>query len=284
MEQHLWLAGSKRPPTQLHFQVAMGRQIIVDERMDHHLVWDNSGRIFLRPIPLFLLDHTVWNTSLACPGGCQCTTDNTSKAPPKCMQNCRRIARWFLYTYSCLVSSETDFFLANEHRLFPRGRNGEKMTWSTWKVVAREILANYTGDKSHERFQRGELRLSRLNIIHRLTRLPPFSPYIRTWRNYGSLFYGNVTWMVTATVFIALILTALQVGLATDRLHDSSRFQQASYGFTVFAIIGPIGVFGLVLLTALYNLVKDLPWLLSSQVRGGSDSATLPRHTQRNEA
>lgn len=121
MGKHLWLAGSKRPPAQLHFQVAMGRQIIVDERMDHHLVWDNSGRIFLRPIPRFLLDQTVWNNLLVCPAECRCGTAR----PPQCMQDCRKIARGFLYTYSCLVSSETDFFLANEHRLLPRGPKNE---------------------------------------------------------------------------------------------------------------------------------------------------------------
>lgn len=190
------------------------------------------------------------------------------------MQDCRKIARGFLYTYSCLVSSETDFFLANEHRLLPRGSNDKEIPWKTWQILAREILDGCKRNQLHPRFQRGELRLSRLNMIHRLTRTPLLRPYIRSWRNYGSLLYGNVTWMVTATVFIALILTAMQVGLATHRLQEDSTFQQASYGFTVFSIIGPIGVFGLVLLTALYNLVKDLPWLLSSQVRDSSKSAT----------
>ena len=68
--------------------------------------------------------------------------------------------------------------------------------------------------------------------------------------------------MATATVFIALVLTALQVGLATERLQENASFQQASYGFTIFAILGPICAFGLVVLGALFNLVKDLPWLL----------------------
>ncbi|KAI1117158.1 hypothetical protein F5Y14DRAFT_405044 [Nemania sp. NC0429] len=271
MEKHLWWAGSRRPPIQLHLQVAIGRQIVVDERMDHHLVWDNSGRIFIRPMPPFLLDCDVWDNFLACSDiNCTCGTD----CPPGCMQDSRKIARGFLYTYSCLVSSRTDFFLANEHHLLPQGPREEKMTWDNWKVMAREILESCDRDQLHPRFQRGELRLSRLNIIHRITRRPPFRPYIRGWRNYSSILYGNLTWMATAAVFIALILTAMQVGLATDRLGKDSTFQQASYGFTVFAIIGPIGVFALVVLAVLYNFVKDLPWLLSSQVRGRSKPAT----------
>ncbi|KAI1734013.1 hypothetical protein F4680DRAFT_439758 [Xylaria scruposa] len=65
--------------------------------------------------------------------------------------------------------------------------------------------------------------------------------------------------MATATVFIALVLTAMQVGLATEQLRGNAAFQQASYGFTIFDIVGPMGVFGPVIRTALYHLVKDLP-------------------------
>ncbi|KAI0410763.1 hypothetical protein F5X98DRAFT_368588 [Xylaria grammica] len=278
MTKLLWLAGSKRPPYQIHSQVARGRQIIVTERMDHHLVYDNSGRMFLRPIPAFLLDRNVWDNTLACPPGCVCQGNNASVTPSKngpregeaqnpagsCnMKKCREIARGFLYTYCCLVSSETDFFMANERRLLPRGSDG-----------LRELLKNYDQNQIHPRFQRGELRLSRLNMVHRFTHLPPFKPYIQGWSNYGSLFRGNLTWMATATVFIAVVLTAMQLGLATDRLKENAAFQKASYGFTVFAIVGPIGAFGLVVLTALYNLARDLPWLLSDQVRGTSNTGT----------
>lgn len=65
--------------------------------------------------------------------------------------------------------------------------------------------------------------------------------------------------MAATTVFIALILTAMQAGLAIERLQKSPAFVRASYGFTVFAILGPISMFGFVLLTALYNLLTDLP-------------------------
>ena len=117
----------------------------------------------------------------------------------------------------------------------------------------------------HPRFLRAELRLSPINTISRLTSLPLFNPYVRGRHNYGSLFRDNLAWMVTTTIFVALVLTAMQVGLATERLQGDATFQQASYGFTVFAILGPIGVFALVILRALLNLVKDLPLLLGAQ-------------------
>lgn len=41
---------------------------------------------------------------------------------------------------------------------------------------------------------------------------------------------------------MVLVLTAMQVGLATNYLSKSEAFHAASYGFTVFAILGPVGV------------------------------------------
>ncbi|KAI1385836.1 uncharacterized protein F4822DRAFT_414280 [Hypoxylon trugodes] len=82
--------------------------------------------------------------------------------------------------------------------------------------------------------------------------------------------------MTAGTVFIALVLTAMQVGLATDRLKYDERFQQASYGFTVFAILGPLGAFGLAVLGALLNLLKDLPWLFASNRVRESDNGGGP--------
>jgi hypothetical protein len=54
----------------------------------------------------------------------------------------------------------------------------------------------------------------------------------------------------------------MQVGLATEQLQANTTFQQASYSFTVFTIMGPICAFGLVASGALFNLVNDLPLLM----------------------
>ncbi|KAL4923324.1 uncharacterized protein BDV17DRAFT_277363 [Aspergillus undulatus] len=44
------------------------------------------------------------------------------------------------------------------------------------------------------------------------------------------------------TIYIALVLTAMQVGLATDVLARNTAFQNASFGFAVFAILGPLAM------------------------------------------
>lgn len=248
----------------LHFHIAMGREIVVADRMDLHLLWTNRGRLFVKPIPRFLLDPAFCQSHLQCPTDCQCST------PPAdtCLSIPRKVALGFLYTYSCLVASESDFYVANEKRLLPRKKDDMPIDWSGWKLLARELLRIHGRDPHviHPRFLRAELRLSRINTIHRFTSLPRFDSYIRGRQNYSSFFRDNIAWMAVATAFIALVLTAMQVGLATERLAANASFQQASYGFTVFAILGPLCVFGLIVLRALFHLVRDLPLLFGGRL------------------
>ncbi|EFX04725.1 subtilisin-like serine protease [Grosmannia clavigera kw1407] len=239
MLKHLWFAGAKHPPKQLHFQVAIGREIAVVDRMDLHLFWDNNGRFFVKPLPRFLLDPEFCEEHLKCPDRCDCGSSQQDEEEAGCMKTPREIALGFLYTYACLISSETDFFLAREKNLLP------DIDWVPWKNVVKDILRNHDDSRIHQRFQRGELRLSRVNTLHRFTRLSLFDPYFRGWSNYSSLFLDNFAWMAGATVFVALVLTAMQVGLATKRLNGNAAFQRASYGFTVFSILGPLGAFSL---------------------------------------
>lgn len=255
MLQHLWFAGAKHAPRQLHFQVAVGREIVIVDRMDLHLLWANDGRLFLKPIPRFLLHPQFWHDNLNCPRGCTCP-----EPAALCKSNLRKVALGFLCTYSCLISSETDFFLANEKRLIPRKDGDVTIGWTEWKKMTRELLQRYTPESIHPRFLHAELRLSRINMIHRFTRFPPFESYIRGWNNYGSFYRDNLAWMSATAVFVALVLTAMQVGLATERLQGDAKFQSASYGFTVFSILGPIFAFGLMVLGALVKFVfTDLP-------------------------
>ncbi len=40
--------------------------------------------------------------------------------------------------------------------------------------------------------------------------------------------------------YVAIVLTAMQVGLATDQLAHNGAFQNASYGLTVASMLGPL--------------------------------------------
>lgn len=265
MLKYLWFAGRERPAMPLHVHIAIGREIAVNEQMNLHLLWDNKGRLFIKPIPRFLLDLSFCHKYLWCSDGCP------SHNPPMgaCPESLRKVALGFLYTYACLISSEYDFHLANENRLLPRNDDDTVIEWPQWKIFARELLQIYEAhpDAVHPRFLRAELRLSRINIIHSFTRLPPFKPYHLSRHTYSSLFHDYLTSLAVATVFVALVLTAMQVGLATERLQGNAAFQHASYGFTIFSILGPMCVSGLTILYVVYYLITDfvVPHLLAKR-------------------
>lgn len=75
----------------------------------------------------------------------------------------------------------------------------------------------------------------------------------------------NMAPIGAATVYIAVVLTAMQVGLATPQLANNSVFQQASYGFTVFSIIAPAGLTVAVIIVILFLFVYN--WRATMKTR-----------------
>lgn len=70
------------------------------------------------------------------------------------------------------------------------------------------------------------------------------------YNQYSEFARRNFAWVIVVFVYITIVLTAMQVGLATDRLGKSDMFQNASYGFTVLSILTPL----LVLIVIVVNL------------------------------
>lgn len=117
-----------------------------------------------------------------------------------------------------------------------------------------------------ERYQYGELRLSRLNWIDRFSsRWSNVRNFVRGYHqgpSWYSLFVKrNFGWLVVAFAYVAIVLSAMQVGLATDRLGNSDSFQKASYGFTVLSIVMP--VFGLLFILGA-SLVLSIYYILAT--------------------
>ncbi|KAL7942020.1 hypothetical protein V8C42DRAFT_360447 [Trichoderma barbatum] len=230
-----------RPATQLHLQVALGRNIVIADRIDLHLLWNGNGKIFVKPLSRFLLSSDFWQDYLSCVSLAKMSVRPAAES-----------RSGFLYTYACLVSTESDFFIAIESRLLSRELDGSTITWTQWRSFVREIIETISRndpDRIHPRFRRAELRLSRINAIH---------------RTRNSFFRGNLAWIAAIAAYLVLILTAMQVGLATERLQGNPVFQQASYAFTLLAILGPVGMVSLVILRASIELTKDL-WLIFKQ-------------------
>lgn len=229
IHRHLWLAGrSSVGARALHRQLMIGRVIIITEQADLHLVWQDS-RIYIKPMPEFLLNSQFWDRYL-----CQ-------------DEVLWETARGFLLSYLWLVSSKNDLHIAHDKGLLPR-----EMNWERWVSFSKFLLGSInieSLESVNRRFLYGELRLNRLNWIYRIFSLKDnpkgfIMGYKYEYNRYSVFVQHNFAWIIVAFVYITIVLTAMQVGLATDRLGKNERFQNASYGFTVFAILAPIALLG----------------------------------------
>lgn len=143
----LWIAGRVGNVHTLHRQHVLGREVVLNEQADLHLLWiDNT--IFIKPLPAWLLDEDFWKEYIS--------NDPMLRAR----------ADGFLRTYAYLVAYEPDFAIARRSNLIPEG-----FTWQSWlDFVQHRLLPlclNQTPSKRAPRYTYGELRLSRINILYR---------------------------------------------------------------------------------------------------------------------
>ncbi|GKZ24770.1 hypothetical protein AbraIFM66951_002010 [Aspergillus brasiliensis] len=248
------------PPRPLHYQLLLSREIFVTERMDMHLVW-TTGRMFLKPMPRFLLLPQFWTDYLSCAQGCRCPKEINSPGvnTHACDHRLWKRALGFLFSYAALIMHESDFLIAKEKHLLPA-----ELQWSDWRTIVEQLDTEHIYSRIDRRFLHGELRLSRLNKIYFFSQYS-LRGYMTRWDQYKGLFRDNFTWLASAIVYIAVVLSALQLGLATDALQDNHAFQSASYGFTVFSILGPLIAIGLILAVFGYFFVSN--WVATVMYR-----------------
>ena len=250
---YLWLAGRPMKARPLHRQAMLGRNLVTTEQVDLHMVRQET-RIFVKPMPDFLLDYDFWKDHI-----CR----DTSLYECGC---------GFLLSYVWLVCSKSDLRMAQDAGLL-----GPEINWEKWASFTRALLRTIdiqTLEKVNRRYHYGELRLSRLNWIYRLTsknrsHVTLIRGYMYGYTRYSDIVRRNFAWVLVAFVYITIVLTAMQVGLATDRLGQSDMFQNASYGFTVFAILTPliiIAILGLNLLSlAVFNVFATISFKRRSE-------------------
>ena len=243
---YLWLAGRPMKARPLHRQAMLGRDLVTTEQVDLHMV-RQEARIFIKPMPDFLLDYDFWQDHI-----CRDT-------------NLYECGCGFLLSYVWLVCSKSDLRMAQDAGLL-----GPEINWEKWALFTRALLRTIdlqTLEQVNRRYHYGELRLSRLNWIYRLTsknrsHVTLIRGYMYGYIRYSDIVRRNFAWVLVAFVYITIVLTAMQVGLATDRLGQSDMFQNASYGFTVFSILTPliiIAILGLNLLSlAAFNVFATM--------------------------
>jgi hypothetical protein len=250
----LWLAGLPQPARPLHRQEMIGRRIIITEQTDLHLVWIKS-RIFIKPIPTFLLHYDSWvelghNHDL------------------------HREACGLLYSYTWLITRNSDLKIAHDVGLLPKD-----VTWEKWTAFVADFLrhleAGYPGN-INRRYTYGELRLARLNLIIRVRSIGQFNP-----KAFRSAFFQvpdwltrylreNFGWLFVGFACMSVFLNSMQVGLGTSRLSQSESYQDASYGFSVFGLVMPLLMIGLaavcLLAVTIYNVTATLSYVRCVEV------------------
>lgn len=186
-----------------------------------HLVW-YYDRIFIKPIPPYLLSHAFWQYL------------------EYADQDLLRTAAGFLRTYAYLIQYESDFKKAqsSELRLIPKDDGEKEITFERFATFI-ATFAKVDDAQVTPRYHYGELRLSRLNL---------WAPVL-----FGKLTFHhiNAQWSVFLTKFFAFalaaflvlttILNAMQVELAIQSISNTSDswnvFAQVSRWFSVLVLL-----------------------------------------------
>ncbi|PQE27707.1 subtilisin-like serine protease protein [Rutstroemia sp. NJR-2017a WRK4] len=183
----------------LHHQVVKLRNIIISENPELHLVW-YYDRIFIKPLPKYLLSFDFWNIYLMSP---------TSTLGLE-REIIRRSALGFLRTYRYLVCYESDFNIAMEKKLLPEGT-----TWESFSKFASDLRKIDDTDVTG-RYAFGEIRLSRLNFYIKI--ILGKSTFHKIHGQYGvyfARFYGPILFILG---MLSIILNALQLEMTVESL------------------------------------------------------------------
>jgi hypothetical protein len=242
----------------LHHQAVRGRTIIVAEHPQLHLVW-SYDRIFVKPIPRYLLSHAFWEYVQTNEKLCQA-------------------AAGFLRTYSYLVRYEADFRLASSDALglIPTDDGSCQITFERFaKFIA--PFAQLEDGNVNPRYHYGELRLTRLNFCARLfLKKLTFHHIDAQWNSYLGRFLAP---MLSTVAVFSVVLNAMQVELAVEsspqNLDHWTAFLNVSRWFsTVIVILATVGITfltGLILFMFIHDIWFARIVLSQKKLRSVSD-------------
>jgi hypothetical protein len=207
----------------LHRQRVKGREIIVTEEPRLHLVWIHN-RIFIKPLPRYLLSYAFWDIYLS----------DGSNRLGETRSNIRKAATGFLRTYRYLIQHESDFKIAQQEHLSLIPKD---VDWASFCRFTSNLSHIQDSDVSG-RYCYGELRLTRLNFYAPLF-LRKFH-FEQVHGQYGDFFgrlYGPILFIFAV---VSIILNAMQVELAVEQLvavHWVS-FWPVCRWFTILSLLG----------------------------------------------
>ena len=211
----------------LHRQKVKGREIVVTEDPRLHLVWIYD-RVFVKPLPRYLLSHLFWSQFLSTE---QSVSRGRTQKEQQIYARIRTSALGLLRTYYYLIQHESDFQIAckDDVQLLP-----SDISWEEFCRFSQKFLGISDAAVS-ERYYYGELRLTRLNFYAKFL-LRKFQ-YERIRGQYGvhfARFYGPLLFVFG---IFSLILSAMQVELAVETLLTSSQWQKFLHACRWFVIV-----------------------------------------------
>jgi hypothetical protein len=276
MYDGLWLVAKKSGShvDSLHEHAIKRRTIKLAEDPKLHLIWYH-GIIYIKPIPLSLLNHQFWRDFLASPT----SQGGPNASPPASL--CRQ-ALGFLRSYSYLVRHESDFVMAQEARLIPKD-----IDYSSFRRFIAPFRALLDSEVS-PRYEYGQLRLTRLNWAVRILRPRatkhrfPWYYQRRLWQTSQFLEQFGAPFLFIFAA-LSLVLSSMQVVFAARDNNTWAAFSDASWGFSVAVIIANLalvvllvfGIAGLLIGQAQFAIRKK--WAEASSTRAKqAGAATSP--------
>lgn len=249
IHKHLWLAGRTENIRSLHRQRIIERDIVITEKTELHLVW-YKARIYIKPLPSFLLDHTFFAANL-------CSPD----IPLHEKSTLYASACGLLLSYTRLIQHPSDFKIALDTGLLP-----SHLTWETWCTLACEIR-RVPLKTVNRRYWYGELRMTRLNMLYRIMWLDSRG-FHHGYTRYASFFRKNFGWLLLAFAYVTVVLAAMQTVLTSSPAVGNHAVQEVSYWFGVGSLVTVAVVLVLMLLIFMGSFSSNLLETLHHARRG----------------
>lgn len=250
MAPRLWImttfsSGNINP---LHRQRVKGREIVVTEEPRLHLVWIHD-RIFIKPLPQYLLSHAFWKIYIE---------KGLSQPEHLC-----KAATGFLRTYRYLIQHESDFHIAQQDhlRLIPKN-----VDWPSFCRLISE-LSNIEDSAVSNRYCYGELRLTRLNF---------YAPFLlgkfhfeQVHGQYGDFFGRLFRPILFVFAVVSTILNSMQVALAADQrqsFHWEAIWHVSRY-FSIFSLVAATVISSCLILLWLWIFLDEWIYTLRQKQR-----------------
>ncbi|KAL1970139.1 hypothetical protein VTN77DRAFT_6544 [Rasamsonia byssochlamydoides] len=251
----------------LHRQKVKRRKVIVTEDPKLHLVW-MYDRIFIKPLPKYLLSHKFWDVYL-----CQLDSPQTRGR----VDRIRRAALGYLRTYYHLVRYESDFRMAMGHgdagaenaRLLPSG-----ITWEQFCAFSSDFPKIRDSDVSG-RYAYGEIRLTRLNFYAPL--LLGRSHFQRVEYQYGAYFARLYPPMLFVFAIFSLLLGGFQVVLAAQQIApvvwDQHALLSTGFWFSVVVICCLVALMLTLFCVLVFKIGREWRYAIRDRLRSLEEGA-----------